>query len=151
MHCALLAHKVNSRGNVGAFFECCNREVGFLNTVREAHKMYQRVVDEYGARARKAADNDGLDWKALSHAVRVATEALELFATGEITFPLSNAEHLRHIKLGLVPYPEVGNEIETLLDRVEQAAVTCSLRETPNQDFIDRTVREAYRQRITLT
>jgi hypothetical protein len=44
-----------------------------------------------------AETQEGVDWKALSHAVRVGTQALELLKTGHVTFPLPNAAHVvRH-------------------------------------------------------
>jgi hypothetical protein len=50
-------------------------------SIKTAREILQRLVTEYGQRALQAERNEGVDWKALSHAVRVGREALELFET----------------------------------------------------------------------
>lgn len=136
--------KETSAGNMESYYECCNRMVGFKNTLKEAAAVYARIFDEYGHRARLAQTNEGIDWKALSHAVRVANEALELLLTANVTFPLPNAAHILAIKRGTVPYEEVANEIEGLLIDVEHASATSSLRDGADMEFIDQLVMHAY-------
>lgn len=130
------------------FFECCNRKVEFGNTVKAAYEMYKRVFDEYGQRALMAEKGEGVDWKALSHAVRVGTEALELLRSGVVTFPRPDAAWLREIKVGAVTYERVAGEIEVLLSQVEEASRTSSLREEPDWEFIDALVLEVYGERV---
>jgi hypothetical protein len=130
------------------FFECCNRKVSYGNTIKAAWEMYKRVYDEYGARARLADTNEGVDWKALSHAVRVGQEALELLGTGRVTFPIKNAGFLLDIKKGLLPYSAVAHEIEHLLDQVEAASKVSTLREEPDQGFIELLVERAYAEAV---
>lgn len=130
------------------FIECCNRKVAFGNTIKAAYEIYSRIYDNYGRRAKLAQTNEGIDWKALSHAVRVANEALELLATANVTFPLPNAAHVLEIKCGLLPYDEVASEIEGLLEQVERAAEVSVLRDEADQDFIDALVCRIYREAI---
>ena len=135
-------------GNREHFFECCNRKISFGNTIKMAHDVFSHIYDNYGKRAKLAQTNEGVDWKALSHAVRVATEALELLATAHITFPLRNAAHILEIKRGLLPYDAVADEIEGLLKRVEQASKDSTLREEVDHAFIDDLVYQAHRQSV---
>ena len=122
------------------FFECCNRKVNFNASVKSAYEMYKRVYDEYGARARAAEVGAGVDWKALSHAVRVGHEALELLQTGLITFPLPNAADVLHIKQGKVVYPVVAQMIEDLLVQVAAAEKISVLRAEPDWEWINNLV-----------
>ena len=115
-------------GNAERFIDCCNRKVSFGNTIKAAFEIYSRIHDNYGKRAKLAQTNEGIDWKALSHAVRVANEALELLATANVTFPLPNAAHILEIKRGLLPYDVVASEIEKLLEDVEKASKVSALR-----------------------
>lgn len=108
----------------------------------------QRLVDEYGERALQAERDEGIDWKALSHAVRVGREALELLQTGRITFPLPYASELLAIRRGERPYDAVGEEIEQLLEAVEAAAMCSALPDTPDRGFIDDLVARAYRASV---
>lgn len=132
--------KETTPGKEETYFECVNRSVGMKNTVKEAYGIFSNIYREYGDRARKAESNEGVDWKALSHAVRVGEEALELLSTGHITFPLPNREHILQIKKGVLKYKEVSEEIESLLEKVEKASIVSKLREEPDYEWIDRFV-----------
>ena len=136
--------KETTQGHEETYFVCCNRMVGFKNTVKEAADIYGRIYENYGERARLALNNEGIDWKALSHAVRVGNEAIELLTTGNITFPLPNAFHILEIKKGLLPYKQVAEEIENLLVEVEAASEKSTLREEADQEWIDNLVLEEY-------
>ena len=140
--------KETTAGHEETYFECCNRMVGFKNTLKEAAAIYTRIYQEYGDRARRAQSNDGIDWKALSHAVRVGHEALELLRTGFITFPLPNAAHVLEIKQAKLPYATVAEEIESLLVDVEAASETSTLLESADREFIDELVVDAYGYKV---
>jgi hypothetical protein len=92
----------------------------------------------------QAESNQGVDWKALSHAVRVGEEAIELLATGKITFPLRNAAYILAIKQGLIPYTEVASEIEHLLETVEASSAVSTLQDEADIAFIDGLVVSVY-------
>lgn len=126
------------------YFECCNRKVPFTASVKLAAEIFQKIFDNYGDRAKQAEVNEGVDWKALSHAVRVGEEALELMSTGKVTFPLRNAAHILEIKQGKLPYAQVSKEIEDLLDTVEKAEAISILRDKPDQEWIDALVKVVY-------
>jgi hypothetical protein len=135
-------------GQLVRHLEVCGRKMPFTSTLKFAREIAQRMVEEYGQRALQAEREEGVDWKALSHAVRVGREALELLATGRITLPLPYATEILAIKQGRVPYAQVAETIDGLLVEVEAAALTSPLREEPDQDFIDDLVAEAYRRKV---
>lgn len=147
-HTEIIHQKINSVGHIGVFFECCNRKVAFDGTIKQAAEVFQRVHESYGNRAKLAESNEGVDWKALSHAVRVGQEALELLRTGGITFPLPLAADILDIKLGRVPYAVVARQIEELLAEVEEAAVVSELPESADLEWIDEFVKRAYRAEV---
>lgn len=125
--------------------EVCNRKCQFGNSLKNAYQMFKRVFDEYGARALQAETNDGVDWKALSHAVRIGQEALELFETGKIVFPRPNASYLLDVKQGKVEYKVVSVEIEQLLDDVEAASIKANLPDEVDRKKVDELVLNMYR------
>lgn len=129
-------------------WEVCNRNLPYSIRLKAARAIVARIVDEYGARALQAERHEGIDWKALSHAVRVGREAIELFGTGHITFPRPEAAHLISIKTGALPYKPVAEEIEGLLDEVEQAAAASTLPEAPDEAWIDEFVAAAHRHEV---
>lgn len=123
----------------------CGRNAPFNGTVKHALDMYTKVYDQYGHRAKQAADNQGVDWKALYHAVRVAAEARELLLTGNITFPRPEAQLLLQIRKGELPYAQVAELIEQGLEDVKAAQLVSTLREKADLEWIDDFVYEIYR------
>ena len=109
--------------------ECCDRKMPTTATIKEAASVYGKVWENYGARARAAMTNEGIDWKAVSHAVRVARQAIELLQTGRITFPRPDADELREIKQGHRDYNDVSPMLEALVEQVEAEAERSQLPE----------------------
>lgn len=122
----------------------CGRKVPFMATVKFAKEVYGRILEGYGNRAHKAHLAGGVDWKALSHAVRVNGEALELLRTGFVTFPRPDRELLLQIKKGLMPYEQVAEKIEQGLADLYEAHEISTLRDKPDQEWIDDLVYEVY-------
>lgn len=120
------------------------RNIPFHATVKYAREVVGKMLDSYGARAHKAHLAGGVDWKALSHAVRVNSEALELMATSLITFPRPDKDLLLKIKKGELPYDQVAEIIEEGLAKLHEAHETCTLRETPDRDWADDLVYSVY-------
>lgn len=79
----------------------------------------RKAIDRYGKRANDAAAAEGTDWKALSHAVRVSKELIELLSFGHINFPLADAPLLLSIKKGERPLEEVQNILDRDLSFIE--------------------------------
>lgn len=120
----------------------------FNSSLKTARNMVQKLLNEYGHRAQAAALNEGVDWKALSHAVRIGRQALEFFTFHRITFPRPEASYLIEIKQGNVSYQQVTDEIEQLLTQVEHAARQASLPETFDQKLIDDFIECLYLEQV---
>ena len=75
--------------------------------LKEFSQRLDREIAGYGERARRAEDSGGLDYKALSHSVRVVSEMQEILTTGRIVFPLACAEELRSIRQGRLSKPAI--------------------------------------------
>jgi hypothetical protein len=146
-HAALVDLPMPS-GQLVRHLEVCGKKMPFTSSIKSAREIACRMVEEYGERALQAERNEGVDWKALSHAVRVGREAVEVFTTGRITFPLLCAAELLAIRRGEVPYDAVAATIEQLLADVEHAAATSPLPDEPDRGFIDDLVVRAYRERV---
>lgn len=123
----------------------CGRKAPYTSSLKGAAEMFARLFDQYGARARAAKNNEGIDWKALSHAVRVGTQAVELLTTGHVTFPRPEAQHLVAIKTGRMDYVVVAEWIERLLGDVETAAARSTLPAEPDRELMDQITVAAYR------
>jgi RNA repair pathway DNA polymerase beta family len=122
------------------------RAIPFHATVKYAREVVGKMYEGYGLRAHKAHLAGGVDWKALSHAVRVNSEALELLTTGHITFPRPDRELLIQIKQGQLEYEQVAGLIEQGLADLHSAHLTSTLRDTPDKEWADNLVYEVYSQ-----
>lgn len=120
------------------------RSIPFHSNVKYAQEIIGRMLEGYGNRAHKAHLAGGVDWKALSHAVRVNSEALELMATSHITFPRPDRELLLKIKKGEMPYEQVAELIEQGLAKLYVAHETCTLPEKPDKEWADTLIEKVY-------
>ena len=92
-----------------------------MASVRTA-EFVRRVESDmlkYGARAEEAERNQGLDFKALSHALRALDQMEELLQTGKIVFPLKNRDELVAVKNGASPWKEIEPRILSRLEAVD--------------------------------
>ena len=92
-----------------------------MSTIRmeELTRRVEADMRRYGARAEEAERNQGLDFKALSHALRALDQMEELLQTGWITFPLRNRKELIAVKEGKYPWQEVEPRILERLAAVD--------------------------------
>jgi len=104
--------------------------------------MYQK----YGVRAIEAMNNENIDWKAVSHAYRCMYQLAELAETGKIKFPLKDADKLKAIKLGQIPWKECNEELYQLMEetiaKVENSKV---LPDKPDYKFWDEWIIKQYK------
>ncbi len=138
----------NPRGIMEPHLEVNGRKIAFHCTVKYAQEIFQKIFDEYGHRALLAEKNEGVDWKALSHAVRVCSQAQELLLYHELTFPRPDADVLLMIKKGQLPYKAVAELIEIGMENVESATKLSTLPEEGSRHWAEHIIQEAYTQII---
>jgi hypothetical protein len=113
---------------------CFGKEVNGVPSIIVCGKVHQSTItiaelrsriygeyEKYGERARMAEKSEGIDWKALSHAVRAICQMNELLVNGKIQYPLASSEVLRRIKLGEYTFPKVEKMIVNGLKEVDYA------------------------------
>lgn len=88
------------------YIEVCNRKFQTTTKVQYVVDALEKLYDSYGHRAKQAESNEGIDWKALSHAYRVCCQAIEILRDGKLTLPLlsEDLEIVRNVKLGMIPF-----------------------------------------------
>lgn len=128
------------------YLEVVGRKFGFSLKIKEILKNLNRIYKNYGERARIAMNNEGIDWKALMHAVRVQCEAKELLQTGNITFPRPERNLLLKIRTGSMDYKEVASIIESGLQELE--TIKSPLPKSPDFEFSDNLIKKTYKERI---
>ena len=116
-----------------------------LNTTNDSIK---KTLDSYGKRAFNAAEDNGADYKALSHALRVAYQAEELLTTGSVTFPRKGEELqlIRSIKFKQtdLTYDQIVERIETKIRLIEHLLTTTTLPAKPDWNWINGFILKQY-------
>jgi hypothetical protein len=97
----------------------CGKIIQETATVEYAKGILDHLIKKYGERARKAEKNQGIDWKAISHAVRISLELQELYETGKIVFPLKRAKLIIQIKKGMHEYKDTALLLDSLMLGIE--------------------------------
>lgn len=100
--------------------------------VDKAIFTYKKLLENYGDRAFEANLTGG-DWKAMAHAYRIASEAIELLQTGKISFPCLEVELIRTIRSGMMDIKTVEEMIQSKLDELSNTKGILS--ETPDYEY----------------
>jgi hypothetical protein len=104
---------------VGKKFPLTNKVVTLVNSL-------QGLLDGYGARV-ASFEGEGVDWKALSHAIRITTQVLELSRTGKLAFPNASASSLRMIKEGQLKLEDATDLLNRMFAQVDEAVANSTL------------------------
>lgn len=129
--------------------QVCGKILQETYTLRYAYDVIKKFYDSYGSRVEQAANNQGIDWKAVSHAVRAAYQVKELLTDRRITFPLKEAEYIKLVKSGKLDYmTDVAPKLELAMSELEILAEKSELPEKVDREywdkFIELQIREYY-------
>lgn len=136
---------VDHKSGEQKFYNVLGRKFQTTITVKEMKYSLEKLDAEYGERARKAEANEGVDWKALSHALRAGLQLQEIYMTGDLQFPLTHAKMVKMVKAGELPFKEVQELLESVVDEVEILAHTAEKNGMPKKvdmkfwdDFVEK-------------
>jgi len=109
----------------------------FLGTVTVGYfsERVTEMEEQFGNRAKASAK--GVDFKALSHAVRVISEVEELIDDGFITFPLKNKVYVTSIKEGNESLGDVMEYIDKKLTLVQEKLEKSALPQRSDEFFMN--------------
>lgn len=86
--------------------ELNNRSYLETTALSEIIGLVKKQIAAYGVRTREAAKTP-VEWKAISHAIRVYEQAIELLETKKMSFPRHDANYLLSVKRGQVDLDSV--------------------------------------------
>ena len=108
--------------------------------VRAQHQYYS-----YGARAIQAKNNNGVDWKAVSHCLRAAYQLKEIYINGDFEYPLKETQFILDVKLGKLDYStQVGPEIDRVVDEITELSKTSNLPDKVDVGYWEEYVFDVY-------
>lgn len=122
----------------GTYIEVLGKR--FLGTVT-VNYFLEKITDmeqQFGNRAKASAK--GVDYKALSHAVRVICEVEELIDDAFITFPLKEREYVTSIKEGNESLESVMHFIDKKLTTVQEKLEKSDLPEKSDEVYMDELI-----------
>lgn len=97
-------------------------------TLQETIERLEYKYKVFGNRAKLASENNGIDWKGVSHSLRVLYEVIELVDTKFLRFPLKEAKFIKEVKEGKYNYMEdIEPILNNLLEEAKSKIVTISI------------------------
>jgi len=126
----------------------CGKIIQETSSLSYAIEILNHFINKYGKRALMTEKNLGVDWKAVSHSIRIAYELKQIYETGNIQFPLNNAEWLVKVKKGQLDYlTEVSPVLDSLMDDVEELSNKTDFPDKINRKFWDNWLLETIKNR----
>ena len=131
-----------------------NKLYAFNTTLKHFTKALDILEAKYGARTEKSLD--GHDWKAISHALRITGQGVEVLSTGKLEFPTGQRAYLLRVKQGLEPEEAVYARLDELFHNLKDAQLETNLPErTPKmnalfQSWLRHTMMEFYLPKMEL-
>lgn len=127
------------------FYEICGRKYQDTLTLEQLLTHAQGIYDEYGDRAKMAKLDLGVDWKAVSHALRASYQMLGILKDGDFDYPLPQTEFLLAVKTGQLNFVnEVQPELESVIQTIEKLAESSSLPSKVDRAYWDKWLLEVY-------
>jgi hypothetical protein len=125
---------------IGEFYYICTKALQKSTPIQHARSYLAKWESAYGQRIREVDTETGIDWKSLSHAVRIAHELRELLTDGQLTFPRANAVFLKDIKDGKIPFDVVGSALKGLMEECDQLIETSDLPDRVCKQLVDEVI-----------
>jgi hypothetical protein len=120
------------------FYQVCGKYLTLAATAMHYMPMLKKYIAEYGGRAQLAEQNEGIDWKAVSHALRAGYQVRSILKHGDFTYPLPETEYLKSVKSGSLSFKDdVGQTLEALMDEIEELNRQSSLPDEVDRSKID--------------
>ncbi|QOI66578.1 hypothetical protein [Erwinia phage FBB1] len=144
-------HTKDDKGGDQVFYEVLGRKFQSSISVEMMKSSVYKLWEEYGDRARQAELNQGIDWKALSHALRGGYQLQEIYSTGDLKYPLADADILKNVKSGSLDFKIVQEELEAVVADVEILAEQARKNGMPSEvdmTFWDDFVEQVYLENI---
>jgi len=117
-------------------YKVCGKK--FQETVKVSYilESLEKELTDYGKRAKLAANNEGIDWKAISHAYRCCQQVMDILEYGEYKYPVTNYKFILDVKLGKLDFNTVVRpKLENMLDEMEDKIEKSDLPETTDERY----------------
>lgn len=133
-------------GRTGTFLFLCGAKHDVAIRLTEFKERIDLAYKRYGERAQMACNNEGVDFKALSHALRALDQMEMLLTNGHIQYPLDTADELRKVKNGEYDWLDVERMINDGLLKIDHLKEHHDQPKTFTSDFTKNLILSMYRR-----
>lgn len=133
--------------NKESYISISDVKFGLDESISDVYRKVNKVVVSYGKRAENAASDNGADYKAISHAIRVSLQVEEILFNGYINFPLKDRNFIKSIKYKNthMSYDEIMDWLNKKIEYIEKELLPNSkLREKSDFDWIENYILKCY-------
>ena len=119
------------------FLNICGKDFQYSCRIEYVLPILQKIYQNYWSRAQQAANNEWIDRKAISHAFRAWLQLIEIYTTGDLKYPLAQADCLRDMKIGKLSFVEdrISEQLDELVTQCYTLAEKSNLPKTVNKEF----------------
>ncbi len=138
--------------NEGSYYEVLGKKYQNSNKVSYVLCQLQKTWDSYGHRTKCAAANEGIDWKAVHHSLRVMYQTRAIFERGDFDYPLPETEFLMRVKRGEADYmTEIAPEFDKFFETYDAMADASDLPEKVDRTYWDKWLVGVYDEWFNIT
>lgn len=128
------------------FYEVCGRKYQDTMTLEQLRNHCQGIYDEYGDRSKLAKIDQGIDWKAVSHALRASYQMLGILEDGDFEYPLPQTKFLLEVKTGQLNFVnDVQPELDSLIQKIEKLSEGSNLPRQVDKEYWNNWLLDVYR------
>lgn len=130
-------------------YTVCGKGLSSQAYVHHYLPMLENFINRYGDRAKLAELNEGVDWKAVSHAFRAAYQVKHILLDGGYTYPLPETPFIKLVKSGALSFMnEVGPKLEELMEELEVLSEKSDLPKHTDRKFWDEWLLEVLSKEV---
>jgi predicted nucleotidyltransferase len=126
---------IDYKGN--KYLEICGSKFQDNLKIKFARETLEQIFSQYGERTRLAKINQAVDWKALSHAIRVGYQTYHILVDNGFEYPLPESDYIMKVKKGELHFLDVEEELTSLIVKIETASNNSLLPDTVNREKWD--------------
>lgn len=127
--------------------EICGSKYDFTTKLDYVLQGLRRKYNAYGHRAKLAESNEGIDFKAVSHAIRAGMQLKEIYETGDLKYPLKDRDFLLDVKQGRLDFiSEVQPVLESVIHEVEELAAKSNFPSNVDRKYWDNFIVDVYKK-----
>lgn len=133
--------------NGESYISVSDIKINLNDDISDAKRKIEEVIKSYGKRSENAAKDNGADYKAISHAIRVSLQTEEILYYNKIRFPLKDANFIKSVKYKTtnMTYDEIMEWLDAKIEYIETELLPNSkLRETSDFDWINQYILKLY-------